>query len=126
MIKDFIVRRRFEVPPEVAWNLLTDTTQWPRWGPSVKGVTCSDRFVRKGSDGFVRTAIGLTLRFVITDYVPGRFWKWAVAGFTATGHRLTPCGACACIVAFEVPMAWLPYGIVCNLALRRIDRILEV
>ena len=62
MIRDFIVKRRFDVPPEVAWNLLTDTIQRPRWGPSVREVTCSDRFIRKGSDGLVRTAIGLTLR----------------------------------------------------------------
>jgi len=122
---DFIVKRRFGTSPEATWNLLTDTTQWPQWGPSVREVICSDRFVKKGLEGYVRTAIGLTLRFVITDYVPGRFWKWAVAGVAATGHRLRPIGPRACIVAFEMPIIWLPYGIVCKLALKRIAEILE-
>jgi hypothetical protein len=43
----------------------------------------------------------------------------------ATGHRLTPCGAGTCVVAFEMPTVWLPYGIVCKLALKRMAEILD-
>lgn len=119
------VSRRYAVSPEKAWDLLTDTTQWPRWGPSVRKVVCPDRHIRQGSRGFVQTSIGWTLPFMVTEYEHGHFWKWNVAGTPATGHRLTSYGENACVIAFEMPFFWLPYGIVCKWALKRMAGILE-
>ena len=57
--------RRLEVAllidadPDRVWTVLTDTEVWPRWGPSVTAVECTDRFVREGSTGRVRTPVGI-------------------------------------------------------------------
>jgi hypothetical protein len=118
------VARKFQATPEMAWNLLTDTNQWPRWGPTVRKVDCSDRYIRFGSRGYVRTPLGLRLPFRVVDYEHGFYWKWKVAGIQATGHRLVVHGANLCSIAFEIPLYGWPYFIVCQVALRRIGRIL--
>ena len=117
------VERRFQVSPADAWDLLTDTEKWPLWGPSVKRVSCSDRHIRQGSTGRVLIPTGIRLPFVVTEYEHESFWTWKVAGITATGHRLIPSGQDGCKVAFEMPLHWIAYVGVCELALRRIGKI---
>jgi hypothetical protein len=109
----------------MAWDLLTDTTKWRSWGPTVRSVTCSDRYIRKGSWGKVCTPIGLWVPFLITEYEHENYWTWKVAGIRATGHRIIPFNTNSCIVAFELPLSWMPYVIVCRIALKRMARILE-
>jgi hypothetical protein len=118
------VERKFSVSPEQAWDLLTDTAQWPKWGPSVKGVFCDQRVIRCGSRGRVRLPVGVTLPFVVTDYEYLKYWHWKVAGVSATGHRLIPTGSGGCRIRFEMPVYWMPYVIVCRIALSRIAAIL--
>jgi hypothetical protein len=120
------VQRRFEATPEKAWELLTDTSKWRYWGPSVRRVSCSDRHIRMGSQGHVFTPIGLRLPFLITEYVHKSYWAWKVAAVRATGHRLTPLGTTACAIAFEMPVYWLPYAIICRIALKKMVRILRL
>ena len=119
------VARVFQVDPEKAWALLTDTVRWPGWGPSVRRVDCPERHIRRGSRGRIRTPLGLSLPFVVTEYRHGRFWAWRVAGIPATGHRLVPLGPAACRVSFEMPVFWLPYVPVCAAALKKMAPILE-
>jgi hypothetical protein len=120
------VERRFEATPERAWDLLTDTTKWRYWGPSVRRVACSERYIRMGSQGEVFTPIGIRVRFLITEYTHGYYWAWKVAGIQATGHRLIPLGTTACTIAFEIPAYCLAYAVICNIALKKMDRILRL
>jgi len=119
------VERKFKASPKRAWDLITDTTKWRLWGPTVRSVTSSDRYIRKGSWGKVCTPIGLKVPFLVTEYEYRYYWAWEVAGIRATGHRLIPFNTNSCIVAFELPFFWLPYVIVCRIALKRMARILE-
>ena len=73
------VSKSFPTSPHILWDLLTDTTQWPRWGPTVKAVRTSKRYISKASEGQVLTAFGIWLPFVVTDYEHERFWSWKVA-----------------------------------------------
>jgi hypothetical protein len=119
------VERELEASPERVWDLLTDTTKWPWWGPSVRRVSCSERYIREGSLGEVVTPIGLRFPFVVTEYVHGYFWAWKVAGIRATGHRLIAFSATRCTIAIEMPVYWLPYTIICRIALKRMDGVLR-
>lgn len=119
------VQRTVAASPAAAWHVLTDTTQWVRWGPTVQSVECRDRVIRKGSKGRIRTVFRIVLPFWISEYAHGLFWKWKVAGISATGHRLIPCDQNTCIIRFEMPIYWIAYVIVCKKALERIAAILE-
>jgi hypothetical protein len=108
-----------------AWELLTDTRRWSQWGPSVVAAGCEEPVIGPGSVGWVRTIVGLRLPFRVTEFEDGRRWCWAVAGITATGHRVEPLGPCRCRVVFELPMWAAPYVAICQLAAKRIKHILE-
>ena len=122
---EITVERKIFASPQTAWALLTDTAQWPRWGPSVRAVFCPVRHIRKGSRGRIQLPIGVTVPFFITEYIHESYWGWKVAGVPATGHRLIAYGDNVCKVGFEMPVYWLPYGVVCKAALSRIAGILE-
>lgn len=110
--------------PEVAWRLLVDVDEWPRWGPSVRRAALDDgsRLISAGAQGTVWTAVGVPMRFVITDFDPGRRWVWKVAGVTATGHAV--CAAPGgCRVRFDVPWWATAYLPVCGAALGTIERL---
>lgn len=124
-MRTFDVASTVNAPAEEVWSLLTDTTRWPAWGPTVSTVTSDTRFVQPGSRGRVRTRIGLSLPFQIIGYVDGRAWSWRIAGVRATGHRVEPLGTDRSRVVFEVPVVAWPYAFVCRRALRRIARILS-
>lgn len=119
------VNRSFHSSCKTIWELLTDTHTWPRWGPSVREVECEHRFVRKGTQGKVKTAAGIWLPFVITGYEKGCFWSWDVAGIPATGHRVEPLEYGHCLLTFEVPLLATPYAYICKIALDRIAEILD-
>jgi hypothetical protein len=107
----------------VAWRLLTDTHAWPQWGPSVRAVDATARFITAGMTGRVQTTPGLWLPFEITDWQQGRAWAWRVAGIPATGHRVAPLTASSCRVAFTIPR-WAPfYRPVCHAALHRLNAL---
>jgi hypothetical protein len=114
------VSLQIETPPEIAWRLLTDTHEWPVWGPSVRAVRAPARHIAPGMTGHIQTPMGLWLPFRITDWEDGLSWAWRVAGLAATGHRVTPLGQAQCRVSFLIP-GWAPlYRPVCETALRRI------
>lgn len=119
------VSRDYRAPCLQLWDLITDTSRWPEWGPSVRAVECPDRVIRKGSRGRVRTALGTWAGFVITDFEEGRSWSWTVMGVPATGHRVEPAGSGMCRLVFEVPILVSAYAVVCKIALDRIEEILR-
>ena len=114
------VGKTFSASPHMLWNLITDTSQWPRWGPTVKAVRTSKRYISKGSEGQVLTPLGIWLPFVVTDYEHEYFWNWKVASVRATGHRLQIADAGNATLWFEVPVIAFPYIAICRMALTRI------
>jgi hypothetical protein len=114
------VAGELDMTAERAWELLSNTSHWPAWGPSVAAVEPAGVRVEPGLRGWVRTVAGFPLPFEITTVVPGRSWRWRVAGLTATGHRVEPLGPGRCRVVFEVPAWAAPYGMVCRVALKRL------
>ena len=115
--------RDIEVSPDIAWELLTNTTHWPMWGPSVQGADIDGGRLCQGAAGRVTTSLGLTLPFEITAYDEGARWAWRVAGVPATDHTVVPLGPGRCRVGFGVPWLAAPYLAVCRSALARLDRL---
>jgi hypothetical protein len=113
------------VPAEDVWDFITDTTRWPKWGPSVTAVDCEERFIRKGSRGRLRIPFGIWIPFVITDYEDKKYWSWSIRGIRATGHRIEHLGEGICTLIFEVPALAAPYLIICWIAIRRIQNLLK-
>ena len=118
------VGKMFLASPHTIWDLITDTHQWPRWGPTVKAVRQSRRYICDRSTGQVLTVMGLWLPFEITHYEYKCFWSWKVASIRATGHRIQPTDTGGCCLWFEVPMIAVPYLVICQIALNRIEDIL--
>ncbi len=117
-------RKIINAPAPHVWRLVTDTHSWPHWGPSVQKVECSERFIQAGSTGRIRTPLGIWLPFVVGVFEPERYWDWRVGGIAATGHRVEPRGSHQAELSFSVPFWALGYGVVCRLALVRIERLL--
>ena len=114
-----------KAPAAAAWHLLTDTSRWPQWGPSVSSVESAERYIGPGSTGRLQTSFGVWLPFRVTEFVAGERWSWEVAGIPATGHRVESLERDRCRVVFEVPLLAAPYLPVCRLAAERIRSILE-
>jgi len=118
------VERDVPVPPAAVWQLLADVREWPRWGPSVRRAALDDggSELSAGAHGTVWTAVGLPLRFSITDFDPGRRWAWTVAGVAATGHEVIAIPG-GCRVRFDTPWWAAAYLPVCAAALTRIEAL---
>jgi uncharacterized protein YndB with AHSA1/START domain len=118
------VARRMQASPASAWRVLSEPASWPSWGPTVRAVEADDEVLHTGSTGRVQTAVGVWVPFKVTEVDPGHRWTWRVAGIPATGHRVEP-DPDGCRVVFEVPTWGLAYAAVCEVALRRIERLLR-
>lgn len=118
------VSRTMSVDPDVAWDLLVDTSRWPEWGPSVSVVDTTGGRLRSDSTGRVRTALGVWVPFEVTAFDEGRSWAWTVAGVPATTHTVERTGD-GCRVTFGVPALVAPYALVCRVALQRIERLAQ-
>jgi hypothetical protein len=121
------VRRRVAAGRDAVWAVLTDTTTWPVWGPTVRAAELTDGGTRigAGSTGRVGTVAGIWLPFEVTEWDEGRRWTWRVAGIPATGHAVDddPADPAGSRVTIEVP-SWAPvYTPVCWIALGRIGRL---
>ena len=105
------------------WRIMTDTSLWPRWGPSIRGVKCTDKHLKTDSTGSVQLFSGLWIKFVVTDFEEGRYWSWRMLGVHATGHRVEPLTTTHCRAVFEIPIIAAPYIVVCRVALKRISKL---
>ncbi len=118
------VGKFYPVSPLIVWEIITDTTLWPKWGPTVKNVQLSERYIRIGSRGQVLTSLDVWLPFVIDEYEHASFWSWKVATIKATGHRVQASENGGANLWFEVPIIAAPYAVVCQIALGRIENLL--
>ena len=118
------VSKQFAVPAHSVWQLITDTRTWPVWGPTVRAVDCPDRFLQASTRGRVQTSVGIWLPFTVERFETGCYWDWRVAGVTATGHRVDATGIDNCRLTFTIPPWAVGYGLVCRLALNRIQQLL--
>ena len=117
------IARTIDAPAHILWDLLTDTQAWPVWGPTVAGAQCATRHIESGSQGTVKTAVGLSLPFEVTTFEPLYRWNWRVAGVHATGHRLVHLSEHQTRVIIEIPWIAAPYALVCKVALERLERM---
>ena len=147
-MKRLHVSRTIDVPAAAVWDLLTDTDQWPTWGPSIRAATCETPVFGLGSTGTVTAVGGLRLAYTVTAFEPGQSWSWRIhrrtqrprekrdgggverlrgswwsGGVPATDHSVEDVGPGRCRVTFGVPAVLWPYLAVCAVALRRIDRL---
>ncbi len=119
------VDRTIAAPPSAVWEMLVDLDAWPKWGPTIQRAELDEPHTTLGlgATGTVRTSLLVAAPFVVTEFDPGRYWAWKVAGIPATGHRVEPSGDGA-RVSIAVPWWAAPYLTVCAIALRRIDDML--
>jgi hypothetical protein len=117
------VTKTINAPLERVWDILTDTRQWPVWGPSVSRIDGPQRYIFSGMKGRLRTAVGIWVSFEITSCEASVSWNWKVAGVAATGHRLKKLTDGSCELIFELPFAAFPYALVCRQAANRIARL---
>lgn len=119
------VDRVINAPPEAAWKLLVDLDAWPQWGPPIRRAELDPPHgeLALHVSGTVHTWLPVAVRFVVTEFDPGRLWSWNVAGLPATSHRVDPAGDRA-RVTIGVPWWSAPYLSVCSLALRRMEGML--
>ena len=116
------IGKLYPVSSSIVWEIITDTKQWPHWGPTVKNVQLSERHIRIGSRGRVLTSLGVWLPFVIDEYEQARFWSWKVANIKATGHRVQVTETGDTQLWFDMPIIAAPYVVVCQMALGRSAR----
>jgi uncharacterized protein YndB with AHSA1/START domain len=118
------VSRTIEAPAPLLWELLTRTRYWPEWGPTVAAVE-GPASIAAGTNGRLRTPVGLWLDFEITDFDEGRFWAWRVAKVGATTHRIQPEGEGRSTVTFAAPWFGAPYAGILWLGLRKLDELAQ-
>jgi hypothetical protein len=117
-------------PAELAWQELIQLSNWPEWGPTVRGARLDDGggSVFPGATGSVQTSVGLWLPFRVSGWEESgsrRTWSWRVGGVPATTHTVIELGASRCRVEMSVPLLAPVYLGVVALALRRIKRRVE-
>ena len=119
------ISRVIGASPIRVWELLTDTFAWEEWGPSILAVRSSNRYIKKGSHGRVKTALRFWVPFQVTNLDSGKYWSWRIFGIKATGHRLERLDESSCRLVFQVPIWAAPYLVVCKIALDRIVQLLN-
>lgn len=119
------VDRMIAAPPQAVWKLLVDLDAWPRWGPPIRRAELDPSYdeLTLHAAGTVYTWLPVAVPFVVTEFDPGRYWAWRVAGLPATSHRVDPENDGA-RVTIGVPWWSAPYLTVCSIALRRMERLL--
>jgi len=87
----------------------------------VTDIEPTDRFVREGSTGRIRTPVGPWLPFTVRTCTDRR-WTCDVTRVPATGHRVEETGDGA-LAAFELPPLAAGYAPACRRALKRIGEL---
>ena len=71
-----------DAPLEVAWAYLSTPEQWPQtWAGHIRQVECDPPgAVTATTQGVLRMKEGFTSRLTMTEFRPGRNWKWVGRG----------------------------------------------
>ena len=71
-----------DAPLEVAWNYLSIPEKWPQtWAGHISQVECDPPgAVTATTQGVLRMKEGFKSRLTMTEFRPGRNWKWAGRG----------------------------------------------
>jgi hypothetical protein len=117
------ISQTIDASSDQVWRIMTDTSLWPIWGPSIRKVECADKYVKIGSTGSVQLFSILWVRFLVTELEEGRHWSWRILGMRATGHRVESLSTTRCQAVFQIPIFAAPYVIVCKVALNRISKL---
>ncbi len=75
-----LLERRFDVelPLADAWRFLARVAEWPRWAAHIRSIDLDPHGeVGARTSGRIRLKNGVTSTFRITEFAPGRNWKWA-------------------------------------------------
>ena len=120
--KKIMICRQITVAPDIVWDILTDTSLWSSWGPSLVDAQCSDRHIRLGSTGRVKTLFLFWIPFAILEFRQMEFWNWRVGSLEATGHAIINATDNSCTLCFDMPWWAAIYLPVCWLALKKIDK----
>ena len=121
--KQFKICKAIAAAPSTVWEIVTDTSIWSSWGPSLADVECSERHIRRGSTGRVKTLFYFWLPFIITEYKHLHYWNWRVGPLNATGHSIIQTNEKSCTLCFDMPWWAFFYLPVCWLALMRINKL---
>jgi len=72
--REFIVN----VPLERAWEHLAQIDKWPTWAQHIKQIEMHPQHaLGPHSSGVIHLANGMKSMFRMTEFNPGRNWKWA-------------------------------------------------
>ena len=107
------------------WRILVDTSRWVEWGPSIRAVESTERFLTARASGRVRTVLGFSVPFAVSRFEPGKNWTWRIFGLPATTHEVESLGPKLSRLFFGVPLIAFPYLLFCSVALRRISSLVE-
>jgi hypothetical protein len=119
-----VVSRRVNVPADDVWELFSETSHWPRWGPPVTAVEPADESIEAGMRGRIQALGVLWFPFRI-ERCANKHWTWSIWGFAppADGHRVESTGPHSCRVGLELPLYAPWYVPLCLLALSNIASI---
>jgi uncharacterized membrane protein len=114
-VKPIIDQITIDAPAGQVWSVFTDVERWPRWTPSVQRVEIIEgSAVEPGAVVRIKQPRLPTMKWRVTDVVPGVSWKWVARspGITTTaGHTLTATSPGSTMVQQSIehrgPFAWL-------------------
>ena len=84
-----LLMRRFsvDVPREKAWEHLANVEQWPTWARHIRRIELQPAGpLRDNSRGVIRLTNGIRSTFRMTEFQPGRNWKWSGSFLWITIH----------------------------------------
>lgn len=108
------------VSPQVSWDRYAELNRWSTWAPQISSVEADGDLLHPGLTGRVRTSVGVSVPFVVTDVdAPAMTWSWIawVGPVRLTlHHAITPRGTgaraslaiegAAPLVTAYAPLAW--------------------
>ena len=84
-----LLRREFTVdmPLEISWQHLARVERWPSWAKHIKQIDVQPPGeLGPKSAGLIRLSNGVKSTFTMTEFNPGRNWKWVGSFLWLTVH----------------------------------------
>lgn len=87
--KIHLLERQFEVSVSLtdAWRFLARVEEWPRWAAHIRCIDVSPSGgIGPDSSGYIHLRNGIRSTFRMSEFRPGRNWKWAGPFLWLTVH----------------------------------------